>query len=387
LNPSLLNLLAEKRRTAYHFVAIAGIVVRATAADRQKEQGLDLDKINRLREKYADAKGDDVFDPEFRKVADLLFTDPGIRSLPYGGIPTLLDAKFTESTDGIDIGLVGVPMDLGVTNRNGARFGPRAVRTMERVGPYHHVHKVVPMADRRIADLGDVPFRSRFSLADCMEDIESHYKGLLAAGVKPLSVGGDHSITYPILKALGADKPVGCIHIDAHCDTGGEYDGSKFHHGGPFRMAVLDGVLDPDRTIQIGIRGNSEFIWEFSYDAGMTVVHIEDFQRMGVEAVIEMARNVVGDGPVYVSFDVDGLDPAYAPGTGTPEVGGLTPREVQTLLHGMAGLDVIGGDVVEIAPQYDATTNTAHVGAQILFEILALMSINENWQGQVGVTR
>jgi agmatinase len=375
------------RRTAYHFVAIAGIVVRATAADRQKEQGLDLDKINRLREKYADAKGDDVFDPEFRKVADLLFTDPGIRSLPYGGIPTLLDAKFTESTDGIDIGLVGVPMDLGVTNRNGARFGPRAVRTMERVGPYHHVHKVVPMADRRIADLGDVPFRSRFSLADCMEDIESHYKGLLAAGVKPLSVGGDHSITYPILKALGADKPVGCIHIDAHCDTGGEYDGSKFHHGGPFRMAVLDGVLDPDRTIQIGIRGNSEFIWEFSYDAGMTVVHIEDFQRMGVEAVIEMARNVVGDGPVYVSFDVDGLDPAYAPGTGTPEVGGLTPREVQTLLHGMAGLDVIGGDVVEIAPQYDATTNTAHVGAQILFEILALMSINENWQGQTGVTR
>lgn len=387
MNPSLLNLLAEKRRTAYHFVAIAGIVVRATAADRQKEQGLDLDKINRLREKYADAKGDDVFDPEFRKVADLLFTDPGIRSLPYGGIPTLLDAKFTESTDGIDIGLVGVPMDLGVTNRTGARFGPRAVRTMERVGPYHHVHKVVPMADRRIADLGDVPFRSRFSLADCMEDIESHYKGLLAAGVKPLSVGGDHSITYPILKALGADKPVGCIHIDAHCDTGGEYDGSKFHHGGPFRMAVLDGVLDPDRTIQIGIRGNSEFIWEFSYDAGMTVVHIEDFQRMGVEAVIEMARNVVGDGPVYVSFDVDGLDPAYAPGTGTPEVGGLTPREVQTLLHGMAGLDVIGGDVVEIAPQYDATTNTAHVGAQILFEILALMSINENWQGQVGVTR
>lgn len=340
---------------------------------------MDLDKIERLREKYADAKGGDVFDPEFRKVADLLFTDSGHRSLPYGGIPTLLDAKFSDSIDGIDIGLIGVPMDLGVTNRNGARFGPRAVRTMERVGPYHYVHKVVPMADLRIADLGDVPFRSRFSLADCMEDIESHYKGLHAAGVKPLSVGGDHSITYPILKALGADKPVGCIHIDAHCDTGGEYDGSKFHHGGPFRMAVLDGVLDPERTIQIGVRGNSEFIWEFSYDAGMTVVHIEEFQRMGVEAVIEKARNVVGDGPVYVSFDVDGLDPAYAPGTGTPEVGGLTPREVQTLLQGLAGLDVIGGDVVEIAPQYDATTNTAHVGAQILFEILALMALNENW--------
>ena len=348
---------------------------------------MDLDKIERLREKYADAKGGDVLDPEFRKVADLLFINSGNRSLPYGGIPTLLDAKFSESTDDIDIGLIGVPMDLGVTNRNGARFGPRAVRTMERVGPYHHVHKVVPSSDFRVADLGDVPFRSRFDLASCMEDIESYYRNLHTAGVRPLSVGGDHSITYPILKALGADKPVGCIHIDAHCDTGGEYDGSKFHHGGPFRMAVLEGVLDPERTMQIGIRGNSEFLWEFSYDAGMTVVHIEDFQRMGVDAVIAKARDVVGDGPVYVSFDVDGLDPSFAPGTGTPEVGGLTPREVQALLQGLAGIDIIGGDVVEIAPQYDATTNTAHVGTQILFEILALMAINENWRGQAGATR
>ena len=189
---------------------------------------MDLDRIERLREKYADAKGGDVLDPEFRKVADLLFINSGNRSLPYGGIPTLLDAKFSESTDGIDIGLIGVPMDLGVTNRNGARFGPRAIRTMERVGPYHHVHKVVPSADFRVADLGDVPFRSRFDLASCMEDIESYYRNLQTAGVRPLSVGGDHSITYPILKALGADMPVGCIHIDAHCDTGGEYDGSKF---------------------------------------------------------------------------------------------------------------------------------------------------------------
>lgn len=344
---------------------------------------MDLDNIKRLREKYADAKGDDVFDPEFRKVADLLFTGPGNRSLPYGGISTLLDTKFSASIEEIDIGLVGVPMDLGVTNRNGARFGPRAVRTMERVGPYHHVHKVVPSADLRVADLGDVPFRSRFDLVSCLEDIESHYKQLHAAGVRPLSVGGDHSITYPILKALGSEQPVGCIHIDAHCDTGGEYDGSKFHHGGPFRMAVLDGVLDPERTVQIGIRGNSEFLWEFSYDSGMTVVHIEDFQRMGVDAVVAKARDVVGDGPVYVSFDVDGLDPSFAPGTGTPEIGGLTPREVQALLQGLAGLDVIGGDVVEIAPQYDATTNTAHVGAQILFEILALMALNPNWQGRM----
>jgi agmatinase len=341
---------------------------------------LDNNKIKRLREKYADAKGSDVFDPEFRKVADMLFTSSGNRSLPYGGIPTLLDARYSEQLDEVDIGLIGVPMDLGVTNRNGARFGPRAVRTMERIGPYHHVHKQVPSSECRVADIGDVPFRSRFNLASCMEDIETHYSMLRDANVRPLSVGGDHSITYPIMKALGNQKPLGCIHIDAHCDTSGEYDQSKFHHGGPFRLAVLDGVLDPDRTIQIGIRGNSEFLWEFSYDAGMTVIHIEEFQEMGVAAVVEKARSVVGDGPVYVTFDVDGLDPAFAPGTGTPEVGGLTPREAQALLQGLAGLDVIGGDVVEIAPQYDATTNTTQVGAQMLFEILALMTLNDNWQ-------
>ena len=341
--------------------------------------GLDLDKIKRLREKYEGAKGDDVFDPEFRKVADLLFSGPGNRSLPYGGIPTLLDAKHSENLDEVDIGLVGVPMDLGVTNRNGARFGPRALRTIERIGPYHYVHRASPLAERRVVDIGDVPFRSRFNLDSSIEDIEAHYRKLHAAGVRPLSVGGDHSITYPILKAIAAERPVGCVHIDAHCDTGGEYDQSKFHHGGPFRLAVLDGVLDPDRTIQIGIRGNSEFLWEFSYDSGMTVIHIEEVQVMGVDAVVAKAREVVGDGPVYVSFDVDGLDPGFAPGTGTPEVGGLTPREAQTILQGLAGLDVIGGDVVEIAPQYDATTNTALVGAQMLFEILALMTLNENW--------
>ena len=139
---------------------------------------------------------------------------------------------------------------------------------------------------------------------------------------------------------------------------------------------MLDGVLDPERTIQVGIRGNAEYLWEFSYDAGMTVIHAETFATMGVEAVIEKARQVVGEGPVYVSLDVDGLDPAFAPGTGTPEVGGLTPREVQALLRGCADLDIVGGDVVEIAPQYDSTSNTAQVGAQMLFEILSMMSLD-----------
>jgi guanidinopropionase len=269
-------------------------------------------------------------------------------------------------------------MDLGVTNRAGARLGPRAVREIERIGPYNHALGVVPRAECQAADIGDVPMRSRFSLDNCIEDIEAFYRRIQAAGVRPLSVGGDHSITYPILKALGHERPVGLVHIDAHCDTMGEIDGSKFHHGGPFRQAVLAGVLDPERTIQIGIRGPAEIFWGFSCESGMTVLHIEDVDRIGIDAVVERAREVVGDGPTYISFDVDGLDPAFTPGTGTPEAGGLTPREAQAILHGLKGIDVIGGDVVEVAPQYDPTTNTAMVGAQMLFEIFSLMVLAPN---------
>jgi agmatinase len=165
------------------------------------------------------------------------------------------------------------------------------------------------------------------------------------------------------------------VHIDAHCDTAGAYEGSKFHHGGPFREAVLAGALDPTRTIQIGIRGGAEYLWEFSYESGMTVVHAEEVVEEGIPAIIRRALEVVGDGPTYVTFDVDSIDPGFAPGTGTPEVGGLTPREVLQLLRGLQGLNIIGGDVVEVAPQYDTTTNTAQIGAQVLFELLCLVAL------------
>jgi agmatinase len=266
-------------------------------------------------------------------------------------------------------------MDLGVSNRSGARFGPRAVRTIERIGPYHPTLRGVPQSRARAADVGDVPFRSRYSLEQSLEDIEQYYLALKARGVRPLSVGGDHSITYPILKALGKEAPLGLVHIDAHCDTMGAYDGSKFHHGGPFRLAVLDGVLDPERTIQIGIRGSSNMFWEFSHASGMTVIYMEDFMSMGVAGVIEKARMVVGDLPIYVSVDVDGFDPAYAPGTGTPEAGGLEAREGLALLRGLHGLSILGADVVEVAPEYDPTTNTSQLAAQILFEEFALMTL------------
>jgi agmatinase len=345
----------------------------------------DKTKLEALRAKYEGAKETEVAPAEFREALSLVFGSSYRRAMPFAGLSTLLDLPYRpEAPDlpdfgGLDVALVGVPMDLGVTNRAGARLGPRAVRDIERIGPYNYRLEIVPRAECKAADIGDVPLRSRFSLDSCIEDIEAFYRRIQAAAVRPLSVGGDHSVTYPILKALGRERPVGLVHIDAHCDTMGEIDGSKFHHGGPFRQAVLAGVLDPERTIQIGIRGPAEIFWGFSYESGMTVLHIEDVDRIGVGGVAERAREVVGDGPTYISFDVDGLDPAFTPGTGTPEAGGLTPREAQAILHGLKGIDVIGGDVVEVAPQYDPTTNTAMVGAQMLFEIFSLMVLAPNF--------
>ena len=341
---------------------------------------MDGKKLQKLRAKYAGAGAGDVHDAEFKKVVDILFSGDR-RAKPYEGVaslldaPLMLDAPKKRDFGGLDVALIGVPMDLGVTNRAGSRLGPRAVRQIERIGPYHHTHRIVPAAQLKLADVGDVPFASRYSLEQSHVDIEAYYTRVADAGVVPLSVGGDHSISLPILKALGRRRPVGMLHIDAHCDTGGPFEGSKFHHGGPFREAVLAGVLDPERTIQIGIRGNAEYLWEFSFDSGMTVIHAEEFMSLGVARTVKKAREVLGKGPVYVSFDVDSLDPAFAPGTGTPEIGGLSSREAIELIRGAAGLEIVGGDVVEVAPQYDATTNTAHAGAQMLFEILALVAL------------
>jgi len=341
---------------------------------------MDRRKLEALRQKYSGAKAGDILDPQFAAVAAQVFTKDDQRKWPFAGAATFLGLAYrpdaaAQGFAGLDVAVIGVPMDLGVTNRAGARLGPRAVRAVERIGPYEHALKVAPSLHVRAADVGDVPMQSRFSLEQCHLDIEAFFARMHAAGVTPLAVGGDHSITYPILKALGKARPVGLVHIDAHCDTGGTFEGSKFHHGGPFRQAVLDGALDPERMIQIGIHGGAEYLWEFSIDSGMTVLYAEDVAEMGVRAVVEKARDVIGDGPTYVSFDIDGIDPAFAPGTGTPEVGGLTPREALGILRGLAGADIVGADVVEVAPQYDATSNTAHVAAQMLFTELCLVAL------------
>ncbi len=344
---------------------------------------MDEDKLARLRKQFADANVGDFFNPEFARVSAGQFKGSDKRKWPFADIATFCGAPYRPDAPslpdfgGLDIAICGVPMDLGVSNRAGSRLGPRAVRNIERIGPMDHVMGTAPFVDCAIADIGDVPFRSRYSLEQCHEDIEAHFAMIHAAGVIPVAVGGDHSITLPILKAIGKDaggnmRPVGMLHIDAHADTSGPYEGTKFHHGGPFRQAVLDGVLDPDRTIQIGIRGGAEYLWEFSTMSGMTMIHANEIDTMGIDAVIAKARQVIGDGPTYITFDVDSLDPAYAPGTGTPEVGGLTSREALAILRGMRGANIIGGDVVEVAPQYDGTSNTAHCGAQMLFTILCL---------------
>lgn len=337
--------------------------------------------LEELRRDFDGENSGRITHPPFKRVADKVFNKAGTRAMPWSGVPTLLSARHhpidpaAPDFGDLQLALTGLPMDLGVTNRPGSRFGPRALRGIERIGPYEHVLDCAPLHAARVGDIGDVPFASRYDLEQSHRDIEAHIARIVDAGVIPVSVGGDHSITHPVLRAIGREGPVGLIHIDAHCDTGGITDGTKFHHGGPMRNAVLDGVLDPARTIQIGIRGSSEYLWEFSYASGMTVIHAEEIDGMGIGAVIARAREVVGDGPTYLSFDIDSIDPAFAPGTGTPEVGGLTTREALALLRGLKGLDFVGADLVEVAPQYDASTNTAQTGAQMLFTMLALLTL------------
>lgn len=349
--------------------------------DGRVEDVVDQEKLEALRARFGDGTPDEMETPHFVDAYNTLF-EGGSRKKPWEGVSTFLDLPYLDAAPDsaefaeLDVALIGVPMDLGVTNRPGARFGPRALRTIERVGPYHHTHNVVPQGLVTAADVGDVPMRSRYSLESCHEDIRAYYDMVRDSGVIPLSVGGDHSITQSIMAAIGRDEPMGMIHIDAHCDTAPPLEGSKFQHGGPFRQAVLDGVLDPDRCVQIGIRGAAEFLWEFSYVSGMTVIHAEEVLAGGLQRTIDRMLEVVGDGPTYVTFDVDGLDPVFAPGTGTPEVGGLQTREAAEIIRAAAGCNLIGGDVVEVAPQYDSTTNTAQTGAQMLFEIFSVLALS-----------
>jgi guanidinopropionase len=295
----------------------------------------------------------------------------------FGAIPTFMRLPHILDPAALDIALIGVPWDGGTTNRAGARHGPREIRNMSSfMRKVHHVSRIAPYKLARVADLGDAPVNP-IDLMDALKKIEAYFAKVHAAGAMPLSAGGDHLITLPIFRGIARQRPVGMIHFDAHSDTNDRYFGdNKYTHGTPFRRAVEEGLLDPKRTVQIGIRGSiySPDDMAFAEGSGMRVIYMEEFAKIGIEKTIAEARRVAGDGPTYISFDVDGIDPAFAPGTGTPEIGGLTTLEAQTLLRGLQGLNLIGGDVVEVSPPFDPSGNTALVGATLMFEILCLLA-------------
>lgn len=316
----------------------------------------------------------------FYQTSDIfgVFYDPS-KELRFAEIATFMRAPLVKDLSQVDIGIIGIPYDGGLTCRTGARYGPREVRNQSTLMRTINVATGArPFAACRVADLGDVRFSNLFNLDRAYQDIERHFDAIAQSAVTPLSVGGDHSVTYPILKALRKryDEPLALIHFDAHTDTWPEFQGSKFHHGAPFRLAADEGLIDPRKTIQIGIRGGQNFAdgLDYSRDKGMRIVTIEELDDIGWRAVVDEIKRIVGDSPAYLTFDIDGLDPVFAPGTGTPESGGITMREAQRMIRGLAGLNVIGGDLVEVSPPLDNTGTTALSGATLLFEMLCVLA-------------
>ena len=277
----------------------------------------------------------------------------------------------------VEIGLIGVPWDGGTTNRPGPRHGPRQLRDastmIRRINPASGID---PFARADCADLGDVG-PNPADVDDSLERITAFYRKVVAAGIRPMTAGGDHLVSLPVLRALGADAPLGMVHFDAHTDLYDSYFGGfRYTHGTPFRRAIEEGLLDPRRVIQIGIRGtqyDGEDI-DWGRDAGVRIVMIEELFDRGIADVMAEAREVVGQGPNYLSFDIDFIDPAYAPGTGTPEIGGPTSFQAQQAVRLLEGIPFVGADLVEVSPPFDPSGGTAWLGVSIMFEILCILA-------------
>lgn len=295
----------------------------------------------------------------------------------YCGIPTFMRAPLVTDFTELDIALLGIPYDGAVEARSGARQGPRQIRDMSSMmRKIHHVTRINPYALCRVGDVGDVHFEQIFDVMASHADITKFIEQLHSSSVIPISAGGDHSITLPILRSLAKESAVGLVHIDAHTDCCDEEMNSKYSHGTPFRRAVEEGLIDPKRTVQIGIRGaaNSDECWEFGKQHGIRIIYIEEFAEIGTDQVIEEARGIVGEQKTYVSFDIDSLDPAFAPGTGTPEIGGIMPIEAQKIIRGLRGLNIVGADVVEVSPPFDLSGNTALIAATMMYELLCIIA-------------
>ncbi|MDJ0859356.1 MAG: agmatinase [Dinoroseobacter sp.] len=299
----------------------------------------------------------------------------------FAGVPTFMRLPYVPPdhprfTD-VEIGLIGIPWDAGTTNRPGPRHGPRQLRdnsTMIRA--QHPVTGHSPFTAAKCADLGDVG-PNPTSIEDTLERVTAFYDAVVAADIRPLTAGGDHLSTLPVLRALGKAEPLGLVLFDSHTDLFDSYFGEQIYtHGTPFRRAVEEGLLDPKRIVQIGIRGTNygtEDI-EFAIESGIRIIRIEEVFERGIPAVMAEAREIVGDARTYVSFDIDFLDPAYAPGTGTPEIGGPTSFQGQQAVRALRGLNIVGADLVEVSPPFDPAGVTAYVGASLMFELLCAMT-------------
>jgi guanidinopropionase len=309
-----------------------------------------------------------------RTIADFQPLDSGL--VPRFAGPATFMRLPTARPDEVDIALVGVPFDGGTTNRTGARHGPREIRNQSSlVRRVHHVTGVSPFDHVRVADCGDAPVNPLDPQAS-IDGIVGFFAELRRAGATPLTAGGDHLITLPILRGLASGGPFGLVHFDAHSDTYDSFFGSRYNHGTPFRRAVEEGLLDPKRMVQIGLRGaiSDAANYDFAHAAGIRLIFIEEFAERGVKDVMAEARAIVGAKPTYVSFDIDCLDPSIAPGTGTPEIGGLTTREAQAMIRLLGGLDIVGADLVEVSPPLDPTGATALTGATLMFELLCVIA-------------
>ncbi len=301
----------------------------------------------------------------------------GLEIPRFAGVPTFMrlphtppdHARFSD----VEVGLVGVPWDGGTTNRPGARHGPRHLRDASTmVRRLHPATGQDPFLTAACADLGDVGVNPA-NVDDTLERVTKFYRELSESGIFPLSAGGDHLVSLPVLRALAADRPLGMIHFDAHTDLfEGYFGGFRFTHGTPFRRAVEEGLLDPKRVVQIGIRGTCYDLDDVQWgtERGVRIVRIEEFREKGGARIMEEARTIVGCEPIYVSFDIDVLDPSCAPGTGTPEIGGLNTYEAQELIRDLHGLDIVAADLVEVSPPFDSAGITAFAGASLMFELL-----------------
>jgi len=295
----------------------------------------------------------------------------------FGGIATMMRLPFAESPVGLDAGFIGVPFDIGTSNRAGARFGPRQIRTESALlRPYNMATGAAPFDTLQVADLGDVAVNT-YSIEKSMLLINAFYERVVAAGCKPLTMGGDHTIALPILRALAAKHgPLALVHVDAHADVNDEMFGEPIAHGTPFRRAVEEGLIQGDKVFQIGLRGTGYAADDFDWPRrqGFTVVPAHEVWYQSLAPLMARVRERIGPThPTYISFDIDGLDPSFAGGTGTPEIGGLSVPQGLEIIRGCRGLNVVGGDLVEVAPPYDPSGNTALLGANLLYEMLCVL--------------